>query len=199
MRTKDEEKFRRIIEVIQRHSAEFGNSPSIREIVAETGISRGTVQRYLAELKEQGRLDYSGHRNIRMAGRRDAMRVPLVGRIACGQPIFAEENIEETYTISPALAKSGSYFLLRAEGDSMIDAGIDSGDLVLVRQQETAETGQIVVAFIDDEDAATLKRYYPEPEKKRVRLKPENQNYADILVDRCQIQGIAVRVLKNLE
>ena len=81
----------------------------------------------------------------------------------------------------------------------MIDAGIDSGDLVLVRQQETAETGQIVVAFIDDEDAATLKRYYPEPEKKRVRLKPENQNYADILVNRCQIQGIAVRVLKNLE
>lgn len=199
MRTKDEEKFRRIIEVIQRHSAEFGNSPSIREIVAETGISRGTVQRYLAELKEQGRLDYSGHRNIRMSGRRDAMRVPLVGRIACGQPILAEENIEETYMISPALAKSGSYFLLRAEGDSMIDAGIDSGDLVLVRQQETAETGQIVVAFIDDEDAATLKRYYPEPEKKRVRLKPENQNYADILVDRCQIQGIAVRVLKNLE
>ena len=199
MRTKDEEKFRRIIEVIQRHSAEFGNSPSIREIVAETGISRGTVQRYLAELKEQGRLDYSGHRNIRMAGQRDAMRVPLVGHIACGQPILAEENIEETNTISPALAKSGSYFLLRAEGDSMIDAGIDSGDLVLVRQQETAETGQIVVAFIDDEDAATLKRYYPEPEKKRVRLKPENQNYADILVDRCQIQGIAVRVLKNLE
>ena len=198
MRTKDEEKFKRIIAVIQRHSAEFGNSPSIREIVAETGISRGTVQRYLAELKEQGRLD-SGHRNIRMSGQRDAMRVPLVGRIACGQPIFAEENIEETYTISPALAKSGSYFLLRAEGDSMIDAGIDSGDLVLVRQQETAETGQIVVAFIDDEDAATLKRYYPEPEKKRVRLKPENQNYTDILVDRCQIQGIAVRVLKNLE
>ena len=199
MRTKDEEKFRRIIEVIQRHSAEFGNSPSIREIVAETGISRGTVQRYLAELKEQGRLDYSGHRNIRMAGQRDAMRVPLVGHIACGQPILAEENIEETNTISPALAKSGSYFLLRAEGDSMIDAGIDSGDLVLVRQQETAETGQIVVAFIDDEDAATLKRYYPEPERKRVPLKPENQNYADILVNRCQIQGIAVRVLKNLE
>ena len=199
MRTKDEEKFRRIIEAIQRYSAEFGNSPSIREIVAETGISRGTVQRYLAELKEQGRLDYSGHRNIRMAGQHDAMRVPLVGRIACGQPILAEENIEETYTISPALAKSGSYFLLRAEGDSMIDAGIDSGDLVLVRQQETAETGQIVVAFIDDEDTATLKRYYPEPEKKRVRLKPENQNYEDIFVERCQIQGIAVRVLKNLE
>ena len=141
MRTKDEEKFRRIIKVIQRHSAEFGNSPSIREIVAETGISRGTVQRYLAELKEQGRLDYSGHRNIRMAGQRDAMRVPLVGCIACGQPILAEENIEETYTITPALAQSGNYFLLRAEGDSMIDAGIDSGDLVLVRQQETAETG----------------------------------------------------------
>lgn len=85
MRTKDEEKFRRIIEVIQRHSAEFGNSPTIREIVAETGISRGTVQRYLAELKEQGRLDYSGHRNIRMAGQRDAMeaydKTPYVGGV----------------------------------------------------------------------------------------------------------------------
>ena len=88
-------------------------------------------------------------------------------------------------------------FILRAYGDSMIEAGIDDGDLVLIRQQNYADDGQIVVALMEDE--ATLKRFYPEPEKHRVRLHPENSAMEDIIVDNCVIQGVAVKVLKDLE
>ena len=78
----------------------------------------------------------------------------------------------------------------------MVEAGIDDGDLVLIRQQDTAEDGEIVVALIDDE--ATLKRFYPEPEKRRIRLHPENAHMNDIFVEKCEIQGVAVKVLKDL-
>ena len=90
------------------------------------------------------------------------------------------------------------FFLLRAKGDSMIDAGIDSGDLVLIRQQSTAEPGQIIVALVNDEEEATLKRYYPEPEKRRIRLHPENESMEDIVVEHCTIQGVAVHILKKI-
>ena len=82
-------------------------------------------------------------------------------------------------------------------GDSMIEAGIDNGDLVLIRQQNYADEGQIVVALMEDE--ATLKRFYPEPKKHRIRLHPENSRMDDIYVDNCEIQGVAVKVLKDLE
>ena len=87
--------------------------------------------------------------------------------------------------------------ILRAYGDSMIEAGIDNGDLVLIRQQNYADEGQIVVALMEDE--ATLKRFYPEPKKHRIRLHPENSRMDDIYVDNCEIQGVAVKVLKDLE
>ena len=80
----------------------------------------------------------------------------------------------------------------------MIEAGIDSGDLVLIRQQSTAEPGQIVVALVNDDEEATLKRFYPEPEERRIRLHPENKTMKDIYVDYCTIQGIAVKVIKDL-
>ena len=95
-----------------------------------------------------------------------------------------------------ALFGQGDFYILRANGDSMIDANINHGDLVVVRQQDYAEEGQIVVALIEDE--ATLKRYYPEPERQRVRLHPENPKLQDIYVDDCSIQGVAVKVLKDL-
>ena len=91
----------------------------------------------------------------------------------------------------------GNFFILRAYGDSMIEAGIDNGDLVLIRQQNYADEGQIVVALMEDE--ATLKRFYPEPKKHRIRLHPENSRMDDIYVDNCEIQGVAVKVLKDLE
>ena len=122
---------------------------------------------------------------------------PILGRIACGIPKFAEENIEEYVRLPVALFGKGNFFILRAYGDSMIEAGIDDGDLVLIRQQNYADEGQIVVALMEDD--ATLKRYYPEPENQRIRLHPENSRMDDIYVDYCEIQGVAVKVLKDLE
>ena len=124
-------------------------------------------------------------------------RLPIVGEIACGGPILAEENIESYVTFSKELLGSGKFFILRAKGDSMINAGINDGDLVIVRQQETAEIGQIVVALIGNE--ATLKRYYLDNKRKKIRLHPENDKMEDMFFDDIAIQGIAVKVLKDLE
>ena len=106
-------------------------------------------------------------------------------------------NIEEYVQLPTAIFGKGDFFLLRASGDSMIEAGIDDGDLVLVRHQDHADPGQIVVALIG-EDEATLKRFYPEPSKGIIRLHPENQVLDDIIVENCSIQGVAVHVVKAL-
>ena len=151
-----------------------GTPPSIREISRATGIPRQTVQRYLLTLSEAGELTYD--RGITATPvtekhRRDTLCVPLLGEIACGPFNFGEENILETYRFPKAFTGKGEFFLLRTFGESMIDAGIEPGDLVMIRQQNTAHIGDIVVVSVGDE--TTLKRYYPEPEKQRIRLHPE--------------------------
>ncbi|MDD3400384.1 MAG: transcriptional repressor LexA [Eubacteriales bacterium] len=201
MRTKNESYFERLEQYIDGYREANGASPSIREIEAALGISRSTVSRYLSFMREKGTIDYEGPRRINtreaQITRNETVKVPLLGTVACGIPKFAEENIEEYVRLPIALFGQGSFFLLRADGDSMIDANIESGDLVLIRQQSSADPGQIVVALIDNEEA-TLKRYYPEPENRRVRLHPENESMADIFVPDCVIQGVAVKVLKDL-
>ncbi|MBQ3065119.1 MAG: helix-turn-helix domain-containing protein [Clostridia bacterium] len=122
--------------------------------------------------------------------------VHLLGSIACGPFNFGEENILETYQFPTSFTGKGEFFLLRTFGESMIDAGIDPGDLVMIRQQNTARPGEIVVVSVGDE--TTLKRYFPEPEKGRIRLHPENEKMEDIYVTECLIQGVAVKVIKDL-
>ena len=177
-----------------------GASPSVREIAAVVGVNYSTVSRYLKQMREEGIIDYDGHRNITTREgkltREESLKVAVLGSVACGVPKFAEENIEEYVRLPISLFGSGEFYILRAVGDSMIGAGIDDGDLVLVRQQNYADAGQIVVALMEDE--ATLKRYYPEPENKRVRFHPENDSMSDIYVDECLVQGVAVKVIKNL-
>jgi len=200
MRTKSPELKQTIKSYVDAHFEKVGRSPTIREIEAGTGISRPTVQRYLTEMRERGEIEYNGVRGVRTQlmskTTYETAAVGLVGDIACGAPIYAEENVQEYYRFPVALLGQGTFFLLRAKGESMVDAGIGDGDLVLVRQQSTADPGQIVVALIDDE--ATLKRFYPEPEKHRIRLHPENATMEDIFVEHCLVQGVAVKVLKNL-
>ncbi len=178
-----------------------GASPSVREIADELGVNYSTVSRYLKHMREQGMIDYEGHRNITTSeGRKtksETMRVAVLGSVSCGVPKFAEENIEEYVRLPVALFGRGDFYILRANGDSMINAGIEDGDLVLIRQQNYANEGQIVVALMEDE--ATLKRYYPEPNRRRIRLHPENDSMRDIFVANCIIQGVAVKVLKDLE
>ena len=124
--------------------------------------------------------------------------IPIVGEIACGSPILAEENIESYLTISGSFLGDGEYFALIAYGDSMINAGIDDGDYVVIRKQSFANEGQIVVAMVNGGDC-TLKRYYLEREKKRIRLHPENDDMADMYFSNIAIQGVAVKVIKNIK
>lgn len=198
MRSKDKTLMAAIEKFVSDYTDSNGISPTMQEVADGVGSSKATVQRYIAQLCEDGILDYSGYRTMTSTKTKAAaIRVPVLGTIACGIPKFAEENIEEYVRLPVALFGKGNFFILRAYGDSMIEAGIDNGDLVLIRQQNYADEGQIVVALMEDE--ATLKRFYPEPKKHRIRLHPENSCMDDIYVDNCEIQGVAVKVLKDLE
>lgn len=198
MRSKDKTLMAAIEKFVSDYTDSNGISPTMQEVADGVGSSKATVQRYIAQLCEDGILDYSGYRTMTSTKTKAAAtRVPVLGTIACGIPKFAEENIEEYVRLPVALFGKGNFFILRAYGDSMIEAGIDNGDLVLIRQQNYADEGQIVVALMEDE--ATLKRFYPEPKKHRIRLHPENSRMDDIYVDNCEIQGVAVKVLKDLE
>ena len=202
MQHKKQEYIDMIVDYIDEYrDSNGGSTPTGADIAAGVGLAPSTVSKYMSFMREQGIIDYSGHRNIfTKQSRQDAFgfcRVPILGAVACGVPKYAEENIEEYVRLPVALFGRGSFYLLRANGDSMIEAGIDDGDLVLIRQQSTAEEGQIVVALMEDE--ATLKRFYPEPENGIIRLHPENRTMEDIIVETCIIQGVAVKVLKDLE
>lgn len=198
MRSKDKTLMAAIEKFVSDYTDSNGISPTMQEVADGVGSSKATVQRYIAQLCDDGILDYSGYRTMTSTKTKAAtIRVPVLGTIACGIPKFAEENIEEYVRLPVALFGKGNFFILRAYGDSMIEAGIDNGDLVLIRQQNYADEGQIVVALMEDE--ATLKRFYPEPKKHRIRLHPENSRMDDIYVDNCEIQGVAVKVLKDLE
>ena len=197
MRSKNKALMTKIERFVSTFTDDYGISPSMQEVADGVGVSKATVHRYILQLRENGVIEVSGRRSMTSTRTKvEAVRVPILGEVACGIPKFAEENIEEYVRLPVALFGRGNFFILRAYGDSMVEAGIDDGDLVLIRQQDAAEEGQIVVALIDDE--ATLKRFYPEPENHRIRLHPENSHMKDIYVDRCEIQGIAVKVLKEL-
>ena len=179
-----------------------GVIPTMPEIAAGVGLSTGTICKYIAHMRQQGIIEYDGgQRTITtkkgLADKSAFIYVPKLGRISCGIPKFAEENIEEYVKLPVSLFGRGDFFILEAYGDSMINAGIDEGDLVLVRQQATADYNQIVAALIDDE--ATLKRFRPQLDG-TIRLHPENERLDDIIVDasQCVIQGVVVKILKDV-
>lgn len=199
MQHKSEENFRMIENFINDYAdANAGATPSVRQIAERTGISKSSVSRYLSDMQQKDILRFSSPRG--MSSRqlvRDSersVRVPVLGSVACGIPKLAEENIEEYIKLPVSIFGTGDFFILHANGDSMVDAGIDDGDLVLVRKQNTAQYNQIVVALVEDE--ATLKRF--RPQKDCIILHPENENYSDIVVSDCIIQGVAVKVLKDI-
>ena len=200
MQHKKAEYFQIMEDFIDKFTEENAVSPTSRQISDGTGLSPATVCRYLKVMRDENMLDYGGVRNITTKKQKkirdESSLVPVLGAVTCGIPKFADGNIEEYVRLPVSLFGRGDFFLLRADGDSMIEAGIDDGDLVLIRQSDTADPGQIVVALMEEE--ATLKRYYPEPQNKRVRLHPENREMRDIYVDNCIIQGIAVKVMKDI-
>ena len=196
MRTLNEETLRRMEEYIRERQRKDGVSPSYRRIMHALGMSSlNLVQRYVLALENQGRIRRTRLGSIALPKRLDAGKnkiTPLVGDIVCGQPSFAEENIEASYALPEAIFGKGELFMLHTHGDSMIDAGIREGDLIVVRKQNTADDGQIVVALMDGE--ATLKRLFHKDGK--IVLHPENKQMQDIVVDNCEIQGVLVSCIK---
>lgn len=205
MRTKNQETISAILTYIDRTYDKKNKAPSMQEIADFVGLSRPMVSRYIASMVENGMLERgTGHYALITPYIKKVMpgnqRLPIVGTIACGTPILAEENIESYLTISGSFLGAGEHFVLIAKGDSMINIGIDDGDYVVVRKQNTANEGQVVVALIDNEEA-TLKRFYNDKRKKKVRLHPENDDLEDMFYDysNVNIQGIAIKVIKNLD
>lgn len=197
MRTKSPETMNKIKEYVEQYYFENRTSPSIREIAGGIGIGKTTVFRYLQEMNENGMVNYDGESITTEKTSKlvtSTVSIPIVGRIACGTPNLAEENIEEYISLPKSMFGEGKHFILRASGESMIDIGIASGDLVVIRQATCAENGQVVAALVENE--ATLKRYYKE--NGHIRLHPENSSMEDIIVDDCTIQGIAVKVFKDI-
>ena len=162
MRTLNKNTLERMEEYIKSYSMEKGVSPSYRNIMHSLGMSSlNLVQRYVLALEAQGRIKRTNLGNIDTPQKFDkgeSSVVPLVGQIACGQPNFAEENIEGSFSLPKGIFGNGKLFMLRAFGDSMIDVGISAGDLLVLRQQDYADEGEIVVALVGEN--ATLKRFY---------------------------------------
>lgn len=205
MRTRDPQKFKLVESFINSYKDIKGKAPSTYEIADGTGLSKTTVISYLKWMKEDGRIEYDGARGYMTQRDKKASRrvygVPVVGDIACGLPLLAEQNIEEYVDLPESWVGTGQFFALHANGESMKDIGINNGDIVIIRQQETAEPGQVIVALVD-ESSATLKRYYPRLEDQVIELRPENDAFEPQIIDLRErafaIQGIAVKVLKDI-
>lgn len=205
MRSRDESLFGKIIDFVNEYFEDYGRSPSTREIEQGIGASRPTIQRYLKTMQEQGEIEYDGHRGIITQYMRELMdtnRVQMGNSIPCGPLTEVTDAELEHIRLPMALTGSGDFFLLRASGDSMINAGIDSGDLVLIRKQETAREGQIV-AVLYNSDCTTLKRFHRESDGE-IHLIPENDSMKSIVfkgeqLNALKIQGVATMVMKDLD
>ncbi len=174
------------------------HSPSLRQLSSGTGIPKTTLLRMLQTLANSGLIDYDGETVVTEQINKtseETTPVGIIGSIPCGNLSLEEEAIEEIVNLPTALFGRGNLFLLHASGDSMTGAGIDDGDLVLIRKQEEARNGDIVVAYIEGE-GNTLKRY--KQYGNTVFLHPENPKYRDIPILDCKIQGIAINVIKKL-
>ena len=216
------EREQRILDYMKGEIRTKGYPPTVREICAALGIkSTSTVHKDIENLVRQGYLvkdpskpralmvvdpaEKSGHVNAASA-KSDAnvsafpeseiAEIPIVGRVAAGTPILAEENIEGSFPVPARFAGKGSAFMLRVRGESMIEAGIMDGDLILVQQTREANNGEIVVAMIDGfESEATVKTFYKEDG--HFRLQPENDSLAPIITDEVAILGKLVSLIRH--
>ncbi len=196
-------KQKQILEFIKKYLKKNGYSPSLAEIGKYFKLVKSTVHEHVETLKEKGYLEKINYkaRSIELAKNKNVselIKIPLLGTIAAGQPIEAIENKEVIAIPKNKLPDTGEFYALQVLGNSMIDENINSGDIVLVKQQTTAENGQKVVALIDNHEA-TLKKYYRE--KGHVRLQPANKNMEPIILRSGQdfsIQGIVLDVIRDI-
>ena len=188
----------RILDFIKSEIDLKGYPPSVREICSAVGLrSTSTVHAHLNHLEAQGliRRDATKPRALEVldGSHQRGRSVPLVGRVTAGQPILAIENIEDYLVLPQSMLGQDDIYCLRVRGESMIDAGIMDGDIIVLRQQDTAENGEIVVAMVDEE--ATLKRIFYE--KDRVRLQPENPTMEPIYADSVTVLGKLIALIRQ--
>lgn len=210
---------RAILKYIQKEMTLKGYAPSVREICKAVNLSStATVQGYLNQLEDKGFIKKESQkgRTLRLLknskgqevisgvngveatkqfySSKEMVNVPVIGKITAGQPILAVENITDSFPIPIDFVGNSESFMLTVRGESMIEAGIFDGDYILVKRQNTAENGEIVVALIDDE--ATVKTFYKE--KDHIRLQPENSTMDPIIVPNCEILGKVAGVFRKM-
>lgn len=194
-----EDKLIKVMDYIRKFSEENGYTPSVREIGKECGIkSTATVHSYIQKLQDKGYLSKTDNKKRAVTiGRSTGVNIPLLGVVTAGQPIFAYENYEDYYTFPSGEFRGDDLFMLRVEGSSMIDAGIVNGDKIIVRRQPTAENGEIVVAMINEDSAATVKRFYKRDDT--IVLHPENEALSDMIypADQVSILGKVIGLIRN--
>ena len=204
------ERQRAILDYLREFVDEHGYPPTVREIGEAVGLrSPSTVHAHLAQLERAGllRRDPTKPRALELTDRRresadsrsDVHKLPLVGEIAAGGPLLAEQNVEDYLSVPEPLSRGGEEFLLRVKGDSMVNAGILEGDFVVVQRAQDARDGEIVVALAGDDetaDEATVKRLFREDG--RVRLQPENDALEPIYAQHVQILGKVIGVFRAL-
>ena len=204
-----------VLNFIRKFIAEKGYGPTVREICQGVGLSSpSTVQVHLNALERKGMInrDSQKSRSITLSDSaaeeteeaaaqapstgysQGTLTLPLVGNVAAGSPILAEENIEDQVILPTSIVGDSASFMLTVHGNSMIEAGINDGDTIVVREQSTADNGDIVVALI--EDGATVKRFFKE--KDHIRLQPENATMDPLIVDDCAIVGKVVALFRRL-
>lgn len=204
MRSKNKALMDKICDFVNDYYKMYRKSPSVNEIAKGVGVAKTTSYRYLVEMNEKGIISYDGktietsHTDKCISGYFSA---PVVGSVRCGDPETEEESVEEYVSLPTSIFGTGEFYILRAVGDSMIDAGINENDLVLIKKQSTASEGDIVVA-LDENNENTLKTYTGiDEESQQAILRYENKEaYPDkvIKVKQLVVQGVAVNVIKKL-
>ena len=204
--TQATDKQQKVLDYVKEQIKKEGYAPSVREICKALDLkSTSTVHGYLSRLEKKGLIQKAAlkPRTLRIVDEeeekpfytsKEMVDVPIVSKVTAGLPILAVENIEDTFPLPIDFVGNSETFMLRVRGDSMIDAGILDGDLVLVKKQNNAENGDIVVALIEDE--ATVKKFYKE--KNYIRLQPQNQFMQPIIVPTCTILGKVAGVFRKI-
>ena len=200
MRSKNPELMLHIKDYIESYYERYSSTPTVREISVSMKIAVSSAHRYLVAMAERDMLSYEN--GILSTPKIEMMSseirpAAIVGSIPCGTPEEREAQIEEYLPLSVSVFGNGDFYALRASGDSMIEAQIDDGDLVIIREQQTANIGDIVVA-LTDEDKNTLKRLRYDEDRQSYYLHPENKDMEDIYVSGLRVQGVATHVIKAL-
>lgn len=188
-------KMQAVLNFINEYNAEYGYPPTVREICAQLKIkSTASAYYYIEKLTAEGKLSKSPNKNRAVSFKKSSsVNIPLLGVVTAGQPIFAYENYEDYYSFPAGSFRGEDLFMLRIQGTSMIDAGICDGDKVVVRKQQTAENGDIVVALLGD--SATVKRFFKKED--HIVLHPENETMEDIIAEDVKILGKVVGLVRS--